>query len=92
MIGGEERVPFREEDVDAGHVCGQGMAEVEDEGERGHREEQTTWIRGLNGWPDRVNQNNSEQKTASLLTFPLLDFHWQFSNKHMLSSKTFMRT
>lgn len=58
----------------------------------GCRGEQTTWITGLKGRPDRVNLNNSEQKTASLLTSPLLHFHWQLSNKHMLSSKTFKRS
>lgn len=78
----------------------------EGEQERGPSGEQTTWIGvgggvevagggggiGLKGWPDRVNLNNSEQKTASLLTSPLLHFHWQLSNKYMLSSKTFKRS
>lgn len=59
---------------------------------RGRCGEQTTWITGLKGRPDRVNLNNSEQKTASLLTSPLLHFHWQLSNKHTLSSKTFKRS
>lgn len=59
---------------------------------RGRHGAQTTWITGLKGRPDRVNLNNSEQKTASLLTSPLLHFHWQLSNKHTLSSKTFKRS
>lgn len=59
---------------------------------KGGRGVQTTWITGLKGWPDRVNPNNSEQKTASLLTSPLLHFHWQLSNKHIPSSKTLKRS
>lgn len=81
--------------ANTGHVCGHGVAKakgVEGEGEREHHREQTTWIMGLKGQPDRVDLNNSEQKTASLLTSPLLHFHWQRSNKHMLSSKTFKRS
>ncbi|KAK5851776.1 hypothetical protein PBY51_023303 [Eleginops maclovinus] len=66
--------------------------ECEGRGGVGRRREQTTWIMGLKGWPDRVNLNNSEQKTASLLTSPLLHFHWQQSNKHTPSSKTFKRS
>ena len=61
-------------------------------GGEGRRREQTTWITGLKGWPDRVNLNNSEQKTASLLASPLLHFHWKRSNKHTLSSRTFKRS
>lgn len=63
-----------------------------DGGGGGRCGEQTTWITGLKGWPDRVNLNNSEQKTASLLTSPLLHFYWQLSNKYTLSSKTFKRS
>lgn len=73
-------------------VCGLGVAEAEDgEGIGGRYRVQTTWIPGLKGWPDRVNLNNSEQKTASLLTSPHLHFHWQLSNKHTPSSKDFQK-
>lgn len=63
----------------------------EGERERGRHRVQTTWITGLKGRTDRVNMNNSEQKTASLLTSPLLHFHWLLSNKHKPSSKTFKK-
>lgn len=96
MIGGEETPPLGEEAADARRVCGHGGSggegkEEDEEGSR-RRRAQTTWITGLKGRPDRVNLNNSEQKTASLLTSPRLHFQWQSANKHILPSRTFKRS
>lgn len=103
-IAAEARDWWREDTTARGGSCwcraclwawdgqGRGRGGWRGRGERAPRREQTTWITGLKGWPDRVNLNNSEQKTASLLTSPLLHFHWQLSNKHTPSSKTFKRS
>ncbi|CAB1418312.1 unnamed protein product [Pleuronectes platessa] len=91
-IGGEKTPPLWEEALlMPGMFAGTGWPRRSGGRGRGRRGEQTTWITGLKGRPDRVNLNNSEQKTASLLTSPRLHFHWQPSNKHTLSSKTFKR-
>lgn len=73
-----------------GVFCGRRLDPVRGRGgERRRSAQQTTWITGLKGRSDTANLSFSEQKTASLLTSPLLHFHWQLSKTHMLSRKTF---
>lgn len=77
-----------------GVFCGHRLDPVKGRGRRGERGcsgESTTWITGLKGWTDAVNLSNREQKTASLLTSPLLHFHWQLPKTHMLSRKAFQK-
>lgn len=95
VIGGWKLWRLWEEDVDARHVCGQVMAKAERGwgwrvGGEGHRGEQ----RPPGSGPQRRawQSQSGQQWKASLLTSPLLHFHWRLSNKYMLTSKTFKRS